>query len=139
MRRNTDNILPYFTLYSMHVPYAKPWIIASLAVMGLDFAVRICKMRVRTATLFAQEGGVARVELDGIKSGWNAGQHVWVRRLSAGSIIESESPALPSLSLITLLHSRNVISNCVFFTRFRPSIFDIQLCGIRSSSTVSSE
>lgn len=53
-------------------------------------------MRLSTATLHAQEGGVVRVELDNIKSGWNTGQHVWIRRLTAKSLHESRLKSSPS-------------------------------------------
>lgn len=71
----------------MHVDYARPWVWASVAIMALDFILRMTKLRFKTATLHIQEGGVVRVELDDIKSGWGAGQHVWIRRLTAKSLL----------------------------------------------------
>lgn len=55
--------------------------------MALDFILRLTKLRFKTATLRVQEGGVVRVEIDGIKSGWGAGQHVWIRRFTAKSLL----------------------------------------------------
>ena len=73
----------------MHVAYARPWIQISLAILAADYALRIAGTRIRTATLIpSEEGGVTQIRVDGIKSGWKAGQHVWVRRMSARHVFE---------------------------------------------------
>lgn len=87
-----SHILGYATFVVatyMHVRYARPWIVVSLAFLALDLAFRLWGSRIQKATLIAREGGVTQVTVDGIRSGWKAGQHVWVRRLTAGHIWEA--------------------------------------------------
>lgn len=114
----------------MHVEYARPWVWASVAIMALDFAVRLCKLRLKTATVHTQEGGIVRVEFDDIKSGWRGGQHLWIRRLAAKSIFEGELVLLSSLSEGQYLRFS---SFCVI----SPSFLHSQFCRVRSSSPIS--
>ena len=75
----------------MHVKWARPWILVSLGVFALDVAYRLAGTRVRTARLVAREGGVTQITVDGLDAGWRAGQHVWVRRLTARHAWEGAS------------------------------------------------
>ena len=81
---------------SMHVKWARPWILVSLGVFALDVSYRLVGTRVRTARLVAREGGVTQITVDGLGSGWRAGQHVWVRRLTARHAWEGASASAPA-------------------------------------------
>lgn len=93
----------------LHCEYAKPWIIISLSVLGLDYVVRMLSTRLQTASLVAigshdGQKGFTQIRVQGIKSGWSAGQHVWIRRtsskygLQAHPFTIANSPELDSLT-----------------------------------------
>lgn len=73
--------IAFSTLASLHVDYARPWVLVSLGLLAFDFMMRLVKMRVVTAVLTPQAGETTKVEIQGIRSDWRAGQHVWIRRL----------------------------------------------------------
>lgn len=117
-------------LVSMHVEYARPWVLVSLGLLALDFIARLVKMRVRTATLTAESGGITKVEVEGVRSGWRAGQHVWIRQLNGRMVSESKS------ALLHLCAS----AECSELSKvpiLRPSIFDCQLRRVRTNFAVS--
>lgn len=76
------------TYHSYHVKYCQPWVIASLAILGVDFLVRAGKVRIKSAKVVAQTGGITQITFDDVRSGWKAGQHVWVRRISGRDMLE---------------------------------------------------
>lgn len=68
---------------ALHKPSSVPWIIASFGIYALDHVLRLCKTRVREATLHPiPELGMTRIEIPRLNAGWRAGQHVRIRVLS---------------------------------------------------------
>lgn len=75
----------------MHVEYARPWVLVSMAILGSDLVVRALKLRIRTATLVSLGEGAnstTKLSIPSLQSGWNTGQHIWIRRLSGLSTLE---------------------------------------------------
>lgn len=76
---------------SMHVEYARPWVLVSVGILASDLIVRALKLRILTATLTALGDGAkatTQLSIPSLQSGWNAGSHVWVRRLSGLQSLE---------------------------------------------------
>lgn len=77
----------------MHAPWIHHWIYAVLVLVAFDFGFRAARTRVATATLVPLSSarqsasplstvtdGTTQIRIDGLQSGWKAGQHVWIRR-----------------------------------------------------------
>ena len=100
----------------MHVPYARPWVLVSMAILGSDFIVRALKLRVRTATLVslsdsdssdATTQSVTQLSIPSIQSGWNPGSHIWIRRLSGLKSLEVHPFSIAHSSAIVVLGPSN--------------------------------
>ena len=61
------------------------WVYASLAIIGSDLMLRLARTRVVDAKIVAlsdpseDRGRISQIQIEGVRSGWTAGQHVLVR------------------------------------------------------------
>ncbi|XP_006457473.1 hypothetical protein AGABI2DRAFT_123337 [Agaricus bisporus var. bisporus H97] len=70
---------------ALHRPDLVLYIVATLAIFGLDFILRLVKTRITSATIRPlPELDLTRIEIPNINAGWRAGQHVRIRILSSG-------------------------------------------------------
>ncbi|MBW0499847.1 hypothetical protein O181_039562 [Austropuccinia psidii MF-1] len=94
-----------------HVKSTHPWIYACVTCTLLDGLLRLFNTRSKTARFTSLPGKVTVVEVDGIGTGWRAGQHVFLRVCTPSYIFEkhpfmitnapaSESPHRPSNTLV---------------------------------------
>ncbi|TXT09225.1 hypothetical protein VHUM_02699 [Vanrija humicola] len=69
----------------LHVPVAKPWMIASAAIYVFSMIMSACKTRFARAELVALGGCTTTlITIPGITTGWRAGQHVRLRVFGIG-------------------------------------------------------
>ncbi|GAA6028935.1 hypothetical protein JCM8097_001513 [Rhodosporidiobolus ruineniae] len=73
-------IVGFLVFLNKHTVYAKPW--ATWCVVGIyaaDIAGRVLSMRVRWVEAEALEGGMVKLKMQGVHSGWRGGQHLSIR------------------------------------------------------------
>ncbi|GAA5914295.1 hypothetical protein JCM8208_006304 [Rhodotorula glutinis] len=73
---------------NFHVPrLARPYTVFVLVCYGVDLACRLVKTRLGSASVASLPGGTVMVQSHSLKTGWRAGQHVWVRVPSAAGVL----------------------------------------------------
>ncbi|GAA5944066.1 hypothetical protein JCM3775_003890 [Rhodotorula graminis] len=73
---------------NFHVPQlARPYTAFVLVCYGTDLACRLVKTRFGSASVASLPGGTVMVQSHSLKTGWRAGQHVWVRVPSAAGLL----------------------------------------------------
>jgi hypothetical protein len=83
--RSADMLYHRKNQLAFHKPQILPYIIATLAIFGIDYVLRLVKTRISSAIIRPlPELDVTRIEIPNINAGWRAGQHVRVRILSSG-------------------------------------------------------
>ncbi|KAK7039203.1 hypothetical protein VNI00_010108 [Paramarasmius palmivorus] len=84
----TSHILSFSLLLPatvLHRSACFPYVLAALALYGLDILIRVAKTKIATARLrVIPELGITRIEVPEINAGWRAGQHVRLRVCSTG-------------------------------------------------------
>lgn len=83
--RSIDILIHEKNQVALHRPDLVLYIVATLAIFGLDFILRLVKTRITSATIRPlPELDLTRIEIPNINAGWRAGQHVRIRILSSG-------------------------------------------------------
>lgn len=77
-----------FTSLWYHAGHRRPYIIVSTSALTIDYICKFCKTRVRTATLTSLPGGLTKIEVDRLSTGWRAGQHVALRVIRGADTLE---------------------------------------------------
>ncbi|MBW0531637.1 hypothetical protein O181_071352, partial [Austropuccinia psidii MF-1] len=71
-----------------HVDATHPYLAVCIAAICFDSICKLLKTRLKRATFTAMPAGLTRIEVAGVKDGWRAGQHVFIRVLKGRHIFE---------------------------------------------------
>ncbi|KAI0049071.1 iron reductase [Auriscalpium vulgare] len=83
------SFVSFFVTICYHTVYAAPWIYPPLAFYGLDFLMRLLRMRIKDASLTAVDREMTLIRVHDCDGGWEAGQHVRLRVFFEGRVFES--------------------------------------------------
>ncbi|KAF5362637.1 hypothetical protein D9758_009626 [Tetrapyrgos nigripes] len=80
----------FFITLCYHTSFAPPWIFPPLAFLGADLFMRMARMRMKDAGVWAVGKEMSVIRIPDTTSGWAAGQHVRLRVFfGGGRVLES--------------------------------------------------
>ncbi|KAK4686131.1 hypothetical protein P7C73_g4004, partial [Tremellales sp. Uapishka_1] len=79
----------FFAAISYHTPYSTPWVIPCAAIYAYDLFVRLCRYRIKDATLVPIDETLTMIHIPDCDAGWLPTQHVHIRVLRGSGVFES--------------------------------------------------